>query len=400
MDILLSKDVKGKIRVVEIDGYWDDVNLGYYITRTTYLYGGKRSPQPNIFIEKGKAKRTVREQFDLEYAAHCKKYLDKGYKKFPSNLDINNPKQVQTFISEVLPSGVTDANGFKKHMLAKQADSVATKTFDSIDYWLGSRKIDGLRLSLYWQDDHIETASRGGQKYFSIDHLTTHPKLIEFFKRHPDYVLDGELYKHGLTLQQISGLVRKEKEQSPILEYYIYDIMDDSLVFRDRLTLLKEIKEELNLGFEPEKIWEPEELKLQMVPHEKVSGWLNIEKLHNKYVREGWEGLVIRDPDRPYTYGGRTRDMIKVKMYRDDCFKVVGKEAGLRGAEDMVFILQMKDGRTFKAKPFGDRAQKQEYWDNFESIYKGHLGECKFFYYSDDGIPLQPTFRAFRWDIE
>jgi hypothetical protein len=91
--------------------------------------------------------------------------------------------------------------------------------------------------------------------------------------------------------------------------------------------------------------------------------------------------------------------MIKIKVYKDDCFKVVGKEAGLRGSEDMVFIMQMEDGRTFKAKPFGDREQKEEYWNNFEEKYEGHIGECKFFYYSDDGIPLQPAFKAFRDDL-
>ena len=87
-------------------------------------------------------------------------------------------------------------------------------------------------------------------------------------------------------------------------------------------------------------------------------------------------------------------------MYKDDCFKVIGIEGGLRGSEDMVFILTTDDGKTFKAKPFGDREQKQEYWDNFNEKYKGHIGECKFFYYSDDGVPLQPSFKAFRWDID
>lgn len=399
MDILITKDVKGKIRIVEIDSSWDSDNKGFTISRTTYQFKGKRTVQPDIFINAGKAKRTVREQFDLEYKSHVKKYLDKGYKKFPVDKDINKESDVLQFVQDTISDGVTDANGFKKFMLAKQADSVATKTFDAIPYWYGSRKIDGLRCSFYWQKDHIETASRGGQKYCGLDHFTKNPKFIEFFKKHPDYVLDGELYKHGLSLQQISGLVRRE-EQSPILEYYLYDIMDGTLTFRDRLDLLQSIGEELSLGFDPEKEWEPGSLKIQLVPHEKVSGWLNMEKLHNKYVKEGWEGLVIRDPDAVYNFGGRTKIMIKIKAYRDDVFKVIGKEAGLRGSEDMVFILQAPNGKTFKAKPFGDREQKQEYWDNFDSKYKNHIGECKFFYYSDDGTPLQPSFKAFRFDIE
>jgi DNA ligase-1 len=152
--------------------------------------------------------------------------------------------------------------------------------------------------------------------------------------------------------------------------------------------------------WDPDKVFELGELRIQRVPQVHVTGWNNMIKLHNDYVEEGWEGLVIRDPDRPYKPNGRTNDMIKIKVYKDDCFRVIGKEAGLRGSEDMVFIMEMPDGRTFKAKPFGDREQKEEYWNNFEEKYEGHIGECKFFYYSDDGIPLQPSFKAFRDDIE
>lgn len=395
MDILVTRDTKGKIRVVEIDGVWNDEDRGYYITRTTYQYGGKRSQQPSLFIQQGKAKRTVTEQFKLEYNSHVKKYLDKGYKLLPKEVNINDSSSLMEYMQEVMPSGVTDSNGFKKHMLAKQADDVATKTFDSIDYWYGSRKIDGTRLSLYWQDDHIETASRGGQKYYSLDHITKHPKLIEFFKKHPDYVLDGELYKHGLSLQQISGLVRREKEQSPILEYYIYDIMDENKTFEERLNILNEIKDELNLDFQPEREWTEENpLKLQMVPHEKVVGWLNMEKMHNRYVKEGWEGLVIRDPNAVYKFGARGKQMIKIKQYKDGEFEITGLSEGLRD-EDMCFTLKTKDGKEFKAKPMGSRELKQQYRDDLQKLI-GKMATVKYFYYSDEGTPLQPVLKAIR----
>ena len=42
-----------------------------------------------------------------------------------------------------------------------------------------------------------------------------------------------------------------------------------------------------------------------MVPQEKVVGWANIQKLHDKYVGEGFEGIVIRDPSKVYNFGGR-----------------------------------------------------------------------------------------------
>ena len=91
--------------------------------------------------------------------------------------------------------------------------------------------------------------------------------------------------------------------------------------------------------------------------------------------------------------------MLKFKKYKDSCFTVVGIEQGLRPFEDMVFVLVTKEGAEFKAKPMGDLAQKIEYTKNFESKYLGKIGECKFFYYSEDGVPLQPSFKAFRDDL-
>ena len=122
--------------------------------------------------------------------------------------------------------------------------------------------------------------------------------------------------------------------------------------------------------------------------------------LHDQYVSEGFEGLVIRDPSKPYKPNGRTNDMIKIKQYLDDTFKVVDFQLGLRGSEDMCFICEMEDGRTFKAMPLGDRSVKDEYVKNFDTKYKNHLGDCKYFEYSDEGIPCQPKFLAFRFDLE
>ena len=403
MITLLTRDSKHKIRVVEIDYEWSDEKRGYVIRRKTYQYGGKVTIQPEIWIYRGKMKRTVSEQVKLEFNSHIKKYTDKGYKRLPDNVDINDAQAVESFINKVMPDGITDSNGFKKHMLAKQADKVATSVFDKLDYWYGSRKIDGLRMSLYYKDGEIKTASRGGGEYkYSTEHITKHPKLLKWFEEHPDIILDGELYKHGKSLQQISGAARLEKNAYDCdwLEYYIYDIMDSEKTFEERLEVLDQIKEDLHLGFNPEREWKEDELQLQMVPHEKVSGWLAIDNLHNRYVKEGWEGLVIRNPKRPYKFGGRTNDMIKVKAYVDATYRVVSYELGLRGSEDMVFICEMNDGRTFKAMPIGDRITKEEYVRNFESKYKNHLGDCKYFTLSDDGIPTQPKFKAFRFDLE
>ena len=397
MDILVTKDNKGKTRVVEISYEWDDAQHGFVIRRKTYQYGGKVTVQPEIWIYKGKVKRTVSEQARLEYNSHLKKYTDKGYKLLPSSIKINNAVAVEAFVEEHLGNGVTDSNGFKKHMLAKQADKVATSVFDKIKYWYGSRKIDGVRCSFYWKDGEVRTASRGGGDYDASTSFMRHnPKLIQFFEEHPDIVLDGELYKHGKSLQQISGAARLEKDTAGMdwLEYYIYDVMDSTKTFEERLDILHDITDELNLGFNPEREWDDGELKFQIVPQETVVGWANIQKLHDKYVGEGFEGIVIRDPSKVYNFGGRTNAMIKVKMYKDAEFEIVGYSEGLR-PEDMVFVCKTKEGKEFEAKPMGPRELKWEYLDRMDEII-GKMATVKYFYLSDEGCPLQPVLKYIR----
>lgn len=397
MDILVSKDNKGKIRVVEIDYEWDDNRRGYVIRRKTSQYGGKVTVQPEIWIFTGKAKRTVSEQVKLEYNSHLKKYQDKGYKLLPSNIDLKDSPSVQVFVEEQMGEGVSDSNGFKKHMLAKQADKVATSVFDKLKYWYASRKIDGVRCSFYYKDGEVRTASRGGEHYdYSTTFMRNNPKLIQFFENHPDIVLDGELYKHGKSLQQISGAARLEKDTAGMdwLEYYIYDVMDSTKMFEERLEVLHDIESELSLGFNPNKEWEEGELRFQMVPQEKVVGWTNIQKLHDKYVSEGFEGAVIRDPSKVYNFGGRTNAMIKVKMYKDAEFEIVGYEEGLR-PEDMVFVCQTELGARFEAKPMGPRELKYEYLDRMDEII-GKMATVKYFYLSDEGVPLQPVLKCIR----
>lgn len=397
MDILVSKDNKGKIRVVEIDYEWDDNRRGYVIRRKTSQYGGKVTVQPEIWIFTGKAKRTVSEQVKLEYNSHLKKYQDKGYKVLPSNIDLKDSPSVQAFVEEQMGEGVSDSNGFKKHMLAKQADKVATSVFDKLKYWYASRKIDGVRCSFYYKDGEVRTASRGGEHYdYSTTFMRNNPKLIQFFENHPDIVLDGELYKHGKSLQQISGAARLEKDTAGMdwLEYYIYDVMDSTKTFEERLEILHDIESELSLSFDPNKEWEEGGLRFQMVPQEKVVGWTNIQKLHDKYVSEGFEGVVIRDPSKVYNFGGRTNAMIKVKMYKDAEFEIVGYEEGLR-PEDMVFVCQTELGAKFEAKPMGPRELKYEYLDRMDEII-GKMATVKYFYLSDEGVPLQPVLKCIR----
>jgi DNA ligase-1 len=388
---LINRDAKGKIRCVLVNYYKEDEY--WVIHRETYQYGGTHTQQPNIIITQGKQKRDASAQTELRFNALVKEYKDKGYK------EIDRPAEDYslTELDSKLPKYNTDSNGFKKHMLAKQSEKVKQASIDKVPFWYASRKIDGVRCSFYWDGNRIRSASRGGGDYdYATMHFTHNKTLIEFFKRHPKFILDGELYKHGKSLQQISGAARMEKNAVDCdwLEFYIYDNMLEGMTFRDRLETLHTIKRELNLGFDPNRSWEEGELQMQMVPQERVSGWDNILKLHDQYVSEGWEGLVIRNPDKVYGFGRRTNDMIKVKKYKDAEFRITGISEGLRD-EDMCFTLETAEGIPFKAKPMGSREIKNQYRKDLPKLI-GKYATVKYFYLSDEGTPLQPVLKAIR----
>ena len=395
---LISRDSKGKVRCIKT--FYDKNKEGYTIHRITWQLNGKQTEQPDIAITKGKANRTILEQTQLQFNAIVKEYKDKGYKEVDEDPETMDIKTLEGY----LPEFSTDANGVRKHMLAKSADKVSESTINKVKYWYASRKIDGVRCSMFWDGKEIKTSSRGGGHYnYSTTHITQHPLLIEYFKKHPDIVLDGELYKHGKSLQQISGAARLEKNAVDCdwLQYFVYDIMIPNVPFKDRLKLLIEFAKEVHIGFDPYHVFKDGDLQVQIVPQTKVSGYDNIIKLHNKYVEEGWEGVVIRDPNANYEFGSRKNIMIKVKRYQDSEFVVVDYELGLRGVEDMVFICETPTGNRFKAKPMGDKSVKEEYVENFESKYKNTMATVKYFYYSNGGdintgVPLQPCLKAFR----
>lgn len=401
---LLGKASTGKFRfaVVESDEQWHEPEHGYIIQRSYGQVGGKTTLSPTIIVDKTKQKRTWKEQLELQYNSEVKKFKDKGYvevDEHPNNYSLE-------VLEEIFGDVKTNQYGVIKPQLAKQSEKVTNpKIYDK--KWMISRKLDGVKALFYYKDGEIHTASRGGEDYDPATiHLRTNPDLLNFFSKYPDVVLDGELFKRGKTLQQISGAARLEKNAYDCdwLEYWIYDCYissNPSMVALDRYKFL--INELVyKFGIPGYKSVEDDEMdfSVRVLSHKPIEGWDNMIQEHDQYVNEGFEGACITDPDKPYKPGSRGNQLIKIKQYKSEDFKVVGYELGLRGSEDMTFICELEDGRTFKAMPVGGRETKAEYVENFEKKYLGHKVECTFFNYSDEGKPTQPKARIFRFDLE
>ena len=240
---------------------------------------------------------------------------------------------------------------------------------------------------------------------YSTVHLRTNPSLLAFFKENPTVILDGELFVRGKTLQQLSGAARMDKNAYDCdwLQYWVYDCYnsaDIDMIASERYKFLEDKFAEAHNFPIYRSSKDESEAPIRLLGHEYISGWDNMKKLHDEWVSAGFEGAVITDPSKPYKVGSRCNNLIKIKQYKSEDFKVIGYKLGLRGSEDMTFTCELEDGRTFEAMPVGNREIKAEYVENFETKYKGHKAECTFFNYSDDGIPTQPKLRIFRFDLE
>lgn len=385
MDIqnyLITLNSRGKVQVVDL--LLKQLMTYFEIHRVTGQLGGKQTIQPVITISQGKAKRTPIQQAELEYNSHMKKYLDKGYKKLSEFTNKSFSECTEPELLEFLGSHKTDSQGIPKPMLAQQSDKCSPNVFEK--EWYCSRKLDGTRCLLYYKDGEIYSASRGGKDYdVSSTLIRKNPILIKWFKENPDLLLDGELYAHGIPLQRISGITRLKtwEERCEILEYWIYDIVS-SEPFEERYKELMNLQELLEDGS-----------KVTVIDHYKTSGYLKIKKLHDQFVSEGFEGLVMRNPKKEYGIGKRSSlYMIKEKSYQDSEFKIIGFEEGLRD-EDMVFVCETSNGKQFQAKPIGPRELKYEYLENMQQII-GKMATVKFFNWTEDGLPSQPVLKAIR----
>ena len=360
----------------------------YTIERINNQWGGKEIQQPTLTITYGKAGRTAAEQAMLQYNSLLKNYLDKGYVKASVLSTKEYTDLTEQEIIDALGGGfVSDQKGVPKPMLAKSADKCAAGIWEK--EWLCSSKLDGCRALMYFKDNLVQVASRGGGGYnAATKHLREDPIIQALFKHNPDLILDGELYKHGADwpLQRISGLARQSewKEECGELEYWVYDYIDTKQPFSERHKVLKEMKTLF-----------PEDSKIKIVEHVSLSSYTDVKNQHDEWVKQGFEGLCARNPEKEYGVNKRSSlYLIKLKMRQDAEAEIIDVKEGLR-PEDMCFILKTPKGITFAAKPIGDATMRTNYLYNKDE-YIGKQATYTYFALSQDGVPTQPVMKHVR----
>ena len=180
--------------------------------------------------------------------------------------------------------------------------------------WIFERKLDGIRCVAIRDDRQLRLLSRN---HLSLN--TRFPAVAEALSRNTDaeFAIDGEIVafkgtRSGFELLQQRGL------RGVAVYFYAFDLLHlagqdtTALELRSRKRLLRRT---LTAGG-----------PVRLSTHRTGDG----EALFRDACRRGWEGLVAKRAQAPYT-PGRSRDWLKLKCSAEQEF-VIGGYTGPRGS--------------------------------------------------------------------
>jgi DNA ligase 1 len=259
-------------------------------------------------------------------------------------------------------------------------------------------KLDGLRSPSKRFEEETLMWSRAGKKFVLLEELTKDiAEQLDFGES-----LDGEIYVYGWSLERIISATKKRSSDTPLIRYYVYDAPGPKS-FEERFVKRFNVVTNKEAPFEPNYL--NEKKTIVIVPTIEVKNKEEIFALEEIAVSLGYEGLMVRNADSPYTYKDRSYDLLKLKRFEDDEFKIIGaKEATGRDAGTAVFLCQFIDDKTgkektFDARPVGTLERRAEYWENIDK-YIGKMLTVKYQGFTDLGIPRFPVGKGVRetWD--
>jgi ATP-dependent DNA ligase len=247
-----------------------------------------------------------------------------------------------------------------------------------------SPKLDGLRCILRWEDGRVQFISRGGKEFPQMAVIVEEvaPMLAA-----TGLVLDGEIYKHGMPLQEINRVKRATGvvPEAELMEYHCYDCID-SAIFEERLARLQRSFAEYGLPAQ----------RVKLVEHRRVSTASEVDKFYREYLAAGYEGLICRY-NRPYE-GKRSSALVKLKPTLDAEFELVDWAAAESGKAAGLLMLQFKTpaGKLFWATPALPEAERRKLASEMPTEFgrwRGKMLTVEYAELSTDGVPQQPRTR-------
>jgi len=310
----------------------------------------------------------------------------------------------------------------------------ASKTLDNISYpKFASKKLDGIRCIFH---PTLGMVSRSLKQIQNQQLQKKFEKLKKFSVDH-NIIIDGELYDHGLTFQEISRAVMtynfedirtvkniakelkvsdedvKEylKDLHRNLKFHIFDVDSGiDLYYKDKTPILKKIIELDNVV---------------EVKNITVESALTVNEIFLDALDDGYEGIMLRDPCSKYKYGRSTLKqewLLKVKPFETFDSKIIavkqatkvnpnadkkinklGRSVTSRKKDDRIeiekaaaFVVKYKSHLLKVSIALPDK-EKEKIWKNKDS-YIDKMIEYKGLMIGSKNVPRHPVFVRFRDD--
>ena len=269
----------------------------------------------------------------------------------------------------------------KKEVFLPMLATSFDKRLDKVTYPVDVQpKLDGCRCMAFWEGDSVRLMSRGGKYWECSEHIAK--QLEKVLPKNS--VLDGELYVHGATFQEITKLVKKTRDENATVEYHVYDVprwKGESGDWTERFDILSEELWELLKNCQ----------SVETVPTYEANNEDEVYKLQSEFLENGYEGAIVREMNGEYRFGYRSRSLLKVKNFMDEEYEIVDFTTGVGKFDgSIVWICKTDDGQEFKVVPQGTMEERQEAYET-ASNFIGEMLKVKFFELTDDGIPRFPV---------
>lgn len=353
---LYSKGSKGEIRVWDISVQDNNVSVshgikgGKIVTKVTQSFG-KNKGKTNATTDHTQALADAQSKWE--------KQLKRGY--------YNTEEEAINSI---------DMTPMKLQNFADQEKKIEYPCYVQT-------KLDGLRLLV---DPQMKAQSKAGEDYIIPSHILEDIKKLKDALKDHWHGLDGEVYaghkeRGGLSLQEIVSAFRKENENTPRLQYWVYDIPKAGEYFSTRNERLEEIRylvESLNIK------------NIVILPSKLVVSKSQIDLMFKEAAKNKEEGLVVRNQRGYYEFGKRSYDAQKMK-HRSTTEAYVFSATQDKNGES-VLTASLKDNTMFKVKMRKDADPdiNLRLWENREHILDKFI-EVEYEDMSDEGVPLKPV---------
>jgi ATP-dependent DNA ligase len=217
-------------------------------------------------------------------------------------------------------------------------------------------KIEGDRLRDVMKNGLVDLLTSCGNRRTSVPHI-----YEELATSSLDNIeLDGELYRHGMRHSEIRSIVSRTKNLHPDfkrIQYHVFDIVDTERIQLNRTTDLE------NLFYAT-----PGLQFIKLVPTIPITTLEELQLAYNYYLRQGYEGIIIRHPYAKYIRR-KVSTIMKLKPRVSEYFIIVGVEeemdlAGERKGTFGAFNLITEEGQPFNAGSGPTAYQRVLLWQN------------------------------------